>query len=169
MRSVRPAFLSAISPISPAFPRCSTAASRPFHPKVHGALLHVRSNPKHVAAIQAHDIEPIDLVVVNLYAFEATAAKPGVTLPQIIENIDIGGPSMIRSAAKNWEDVAVVTSAAEYATLTTELEADPSAPGTLTRATRWRLAVQAFATTAAYDSAIACNPRDPAAGRRAQS
>ena len=136
------------------FPEMLDGRVKTLHPKVHGALLHVRSNPEHIAAIQAHAIEPIDLVVVNLYAFEATAAKPGVTLPEIIENIDIGGPSMIRSAAKNWEDVAVVTSAADYPALAAEL-ADEAEPGTLTRTTRWRLAVRAFATTAAYDSAIA--------------
>ncbi len=134
------------------FPEMLDGRVKTLHPKVHGALLHIRSNPEHVAAVQAHDIEPIDLVVVNLYAFEKTAAKPGVTPAELIENIDIGGPSMLRSAAKNFEDVAVVTSPADYPALIEELAANA---GSLTRDTRWRLAKQAFATTAAYDSAIA--------------
>jgi phosphoribosylaminoimidazolecarboxamide formyltransferase/IMP cyclohydrolase len=105
-----------------------------------------------VAAVTEHNIDPIDMVVVNLYAFEKTAAKPGVTLPELIENIDIGGPSMLRSGAKNWEDVAVVTSVADYAPLIAELAEQD---GKLSRETRWRLARAAFATTSAYDSAIA--------------
>ena len=134
------------------FPEMLDGRVKTLHPKVHGGLLHIRSNPEHVAAIQAHDIQPIDMVVVNLYAFEKTAATPGVTTEHLIENIDIGGPSMLRSAAKNFEDVAVVTSTADYSALTEELAANS---GGLCRETRWRLAKQAFATTAAYDSAIA--------------
>ena len=137
------------------FPEMLDGRVKTLHPRVHGGILHIRSNPVHLAALEAHAIEPIDLVVVNLYAFEATAARSGVTLAEIIENIDIGGPSMIRSAAKNWEDVAVVTTAAEYPTLSAELASAADQPGTLSRATRWRLAVQAFSTTAAYDAAIA--------------
>jgi len=102
--------------------------------------------------VAAHGIEPIDMVVVNLYAFEKTAAQPGVAFGHLIENIDIGGPSMVRSAAKNFEDVAIVTRAADYSALIEELK---SANGALSRATRWRLAKQAFALTAAYDTAIA--------------
>ena len=122
-----------------------------LHPAVHGGILHRRGDPEHVAAVEAHGILPIDMVVVNLYAFEKTAAKPGVALPDLIENIDIGGPSMLRSAAKNFEDVAVVSSAGQYEALTAELKES----GGLTADTRWRLAREAFATTAAYDTAIA--------------
>ncbi|GAC1364477.1 MAG: bifunctional phosphoribosylaminoimidazolecarboxamide formyltransferase/IMP cyclohydrolase [Acidobacteriaceae bacterium] len=134
------------------FPEMLDGRVKTLHPNVHGGILHIRSNPGHVAAVNQHNIQPIDMVVVNLYAFEATAARPGVAFHEIIENIDIGGPSMIRSAAKNFEDVAVVTAVADYAGLTAELN---STSGSLSRQTRWRLARQAFATTAAYDSAIA--------------
>ncbi len=134
------------------FPEMLDGRVKTLHPRVHGGLLFIRDNPQHVAAIQQHEIEPIDMVVVNLYAFEKTAQKPGVAFHEIIENIDIGGPSMLRSAAKNFADVAVVTSPADYPTLTSELDANA---GALSHATRWRLARAAFATTAAYDSAIA--------------
>jgi phosphoribosylaminoimidazolecarboxamide formyltransferase/IMP cyclohydrolase len=134
------------------FPEMLDGRVKTLHPKVHGGILHIRNNAEHVAAVQAHDIQPIDMVVVNLYAFEKTASKPGVQFAEIIENIDIGGPSMVRSAAKNWEDVAIVTAAADYPSLTAELAANS---GNLTRDTRWRLAKAAFATTAAYDAAIA--------------
>jgi phosphoribosylaminoimidazolecarboxamide formyltransferase/IMP cyclohydrolase len=105
-----------------------------------------------MAAVKAHGIEPIDMVVVNLYAFEKTASKPGVAFSDVIENIDIGGPSMVRSAAKNFEDVAIVTSVADYGAIVEELAANA---GSLGRATRWRLAKAAFAVTAAYDAGIA--------------
>ena len=134
------------------FPEMLDGRVKTLHPRVHAALLHIRANAQHMASIDEHNIEPIDLVVVNLYAFEQTAAKPGVTPAELIEKIDIGGPSMLRSAAKNFEDVAVVTSPADYESLAQELATNQ---GALTRATRWRLAKQAFATTAAYDSAIA--------------
>ncbi len=134
------------------FPEMLDGRVKTLHPNVHGGILHIRGNAEHVAAVQAHHIQPIDMVVVNLYAFEKTARKPGVSPAEIIENIDIGGPSMLRSAAKNFEDVAVVTSTADYEALTTELAANS---GQLSRETRWRLAKQAFATTAAYDAAIA--------------
>ena len=134
------------------FPEMLDGRVKTLHPKVHGGILHIRGNAEHRAAVEAHGIEPIDMVVVNLYAFEATAAKPGVTVGHLIENIDIGGPSMVRSAAKNFEDVAVVTAAGDYAALAEEMDAHD---GALSRETRWRLAKQAFATTAAYDTAIA--------------
>jgi phosphoribosylaminoimidazolecarboxamide formyltransferase/IMP cyclohydrolase len=134
------------------FPEMLDGRVKTLHPNVHGGLLFRRDDPAHAAAVAAHGIVPIDMVVVNLYAFEKTAAKPGVTTPELIENIDIGGPSMLRSAAKNFEDVAVVTSAADYPALIEELQANA---GQLSHATRWRLARAAFATTAAYDSAIA--------------
>jgi phosphoribosylaminoimidazolecarboxamide formyltransferase / IMP cyclohydrolase len=134
------------------FPEILDGRVKTLHPKVHGGILHRREDPKHVAAVAEHGIAPIDMVVVNLYAFEKTAAKPGVAFEELIENIDIGGPSMIRSAAKNFHDVAIVTSPADYDAIAAELQREG---GTLTRGTKWRLAQKAFATTAAYDSAIA--------------
>ena len=134
------------------FPEMLDGRVKTLHPKVHGGILHIRHNPEHLASVAEHAIEPIDMVVVNLYAFEKTATKPGVAFSEIIENIDIGGPSMVRSAAKNFEDVAVVTAVADYAALSEELSEHN---GCLTRMTRWRLAKQAFATTAAYDAGIA--------------
>lgn len=134
------------------FPEMLDGRVKTLHPKVHGGILHIRSKAEHQQAVAAHEILPIDMVVVNLYAFEATLEKIGVRFGEVIENIDIGGPSMVRSAAKNFEDVAVVTSAADYELLTEELHANQ---GQLTRETRWRLAKQAFALTAAYDMAIA--------------
>jgi len=134
------------------FPEMLDGRVKTLHPKVHGGLLYIRGNSEHEAAVAAYGIEPIDMVVVNLYAFEKTAAQPGVAFGHLIENIDIGGPSMVRSAAKNFEDVAIVTRVADYPALIEELQANN---GTLSRATRWRLAKQAFALTAAYDSAIA--------------
>ena len=134
------------------FPEMLDGRVKTLHPRVHGGLLYIRGNAEHEAAVAAHGIEPIDMVVVNLYAFEKTAAQPGVAFGHLIENIDIGGPSMVRSAAKNFEDVAIVTRAADYAALIEELKTNG---GALTRPTRWRLAKQAFALTAAYDSAIA--------------
>jgi phosphoribosylaminoimidazolecarboxamide formyltransferase/IMP cyclohydrolase len=134
------------------FPEMLDGRVKTLHPKVHGGLLYIRGNQEHEAAVAAHGIQPIDMVVVNLYAFEKTAADPGVAFGHLIENIDIGGPSMVRSAAKNFEDVAIVTRVADYPALIEELE---STRGCLSRATRWRLAKQAFALTSAYDSAIA--------------
>jgi phosphoribosylaminoimidazolecarboxamide formyltransferase/IMP cyclohydrolase len=134
------------------FPEMLDGRVKTLHPKVHGGILHIRSNPDHVAAVTQHAIQPIDMVVVNLYAFEKTSQKPGVAFAEVIENIDIGGPSMVRSAAKNFEDVAIVTSVADYPALAEELAANS---GSLTRNTRWRLAKQAFAVTAAYDAGIA--------------
>ena len=134
------------------FPEMLDGRVKTLHPKVHGGILHRREDPAHRAAVAQHGIRPIDMVVVNLYAFEQTAAKPGVPFDELVENIDIGGPSMIRSAAKNFHDVAVVTSPADYAAVAQELA---QSGGTLSSPTRWRLAQKAFATTAAYDSAIA--------------
>jgi phosphoribosylaminoimidazolecarboxamide formyltransferase/IMP cyclohydrolase len=134
------------------FPEMLDGRVKTLHPKVHGGILHRRADPAHCAAVAEHGIKPIDMVVVNLYAFEKTAARPGVGFDELIENIDIGGPSMIRSAAKNFHDVAVVTSPADYSAIAEELA---QSGGQLSPATRWRLAQKAFATTAAYDSAIA--------------
>jgi phosphoribosylaminoimidazolecarboxamide formyltransferase/IMP cyclohydrolase len=134
------------------FPEMLDGRVKTLHPKVHGGILHRRENPAHRNAVAEHGIQPIDMVVVNLYAFEKTAAKPDVHFDELIENIDIGGPSMIRSAAKNFQDVAVVTSPADYDAIAEEMS---KSGGELSAATKWRLAQKAFATTAAYDSAIA--------------
>ena len=134
------------------FPEMLDGRVKTLHPKVHGGILHRRENASHRSAVAEHGIQPIDMVVVNLYAFEKTAAKTGVHFDELIENIDIGGPSMIRSAAKNFQDVAVVTSPADYAALAEEMS---TSGGSLSDATKWQLAQKAFATTAAYDSAIA--------------
>lgn len=132
------------------FPEMLDGRVKTMHPKITGAILAVRENPQHVASLKEHAIEPIDMVVVNLYQFEKIAAKADASLEELIENIDIGGPTMIRSAAKNWQDVAIVTSPADYQPIFEELRQS----GKLSRDTKWRLAKQAFATTAAYDRAI---------------
>jgi phosphoribosylaminoimidazolecarboxamide formyltransferase/IMP cyclohydrolase len=134
------------------FPEMLDGRVKTLHPAVHGGILHIRDSEAHRAAVAAQGIEPIDMVVVNLYAFEKTARRPGVSFGELVENIDIGGPSMVRSAAKNFEDVAVVTSVTDYEALATEMTANQ---GGLSLDTRWRLARQAFALTASYDSAIA--------------
>ena len=103
------------------FPEMLDGRVKTLHPKVHGGLLYRRSDPSHVAAVEEHSIGAIDMVVVNLYAFEKTAARPDVSFEELIENIDIGGPSMLRSAAKNFDDVAVVTDADDYLALGEEL------------------------------------------------
>ena len=147
------------------FPEMLDGRVKTLHPRVHGGLLYIRGNAEHEAAVAAHEIQPIDMVVVNLYAFEKTAAQPGVAFGHLIENIDIGGPSMVRSAAKNFEDVAVVTSVGQYQALIAELKHNN---GALTRGTRWRLAKRAFSTTAAYDTAIA-NTLDQIVGTKNSS
>lgn len=134
------------------FPEMLDGRVKTLHPKVHGGILHMRNSESHRSAVAEHGIEPIDMVVVNLYEFEKTASKAGVGFQDIIENIDIGGPSMVRSAAKNFQDVAIVTSPADYEAIAQEME---SSGGSLSLQTKWRLAQKAFATTAAYDSAIA--------------
>ncbi|MFZ4682379.1 MAG: bifunctional phosphoribosylaminoimidazolecarboxamide formyltransferase/IMP cyclohydrolase, partial [Terrimicrobiaceae bacterium] len=123
-----------------------------LHPKIHGGLLYLRGNDEHEKQAKTHGIRPIDLVVVNLYPFEATIAKEGVTLPEAIEQIDIGGPSMIRSAAKNYQSVAVVTDPADYPAVLEDMEENH---GGTDLALRERLAIKAFATTASYDRTIA--------------
>ena len=133
------------------FPEMLNGRVKTMHPKVTGGILAVRGNAEHMRALAEHGIRPIDMVVVNLYAFEKVAAKPGVTLVEMIENIDIGGPTMIRSAAKNWQDVAVVTAAADYPAIVEEMRA---AGGALSAETKWRLAKQAFRVTAEYDRVI---------------
>jgi phosphoribosylaminoimidazolecarboxamide formyltransferase / IMP cyclohydrolase len=134
------------------FPEMLDGRVKTLHPRVHGGILAIRDNAEHTATVRQHGIEPIDLVVVNLYPFEATVAQSGVAPEEVIENIDIGGPSMVRSAAKNHYDVAVVTSPAQYADVLEEMWANGAA---LTLPTRQKLAAAAFARTAAYDAAIA--------------
>jgi phosphoribosylaminoimidazolecarboxamide formyltransferase/IMP cyclohydrolase len=133
------------------FPEMLDGRVKTLHPKIHGGLLARRALPAHVAALAAHGIETIDLLVVNLYPFEATVAKPGCTLEDAIENIDIGGPAMVRSAAKNWQDVAVLTDASQYEAVLAELQAGK---GKLSDKTRFALSVAAFNRIADYDGAI---------------
>ncbi len=134
------------------FPEMFDGRVKTLHPKVHGGILYVRGDQKHRDDAQASGIEPIDMVVVNLYAFEKKAADPHAKFDELIEHIDIGGPAMMRSAAKNFEDVAVVTAPGDYQFLADEMDLNR---GMLSRATRWRLAQRAFGATGAYDTAIA--------------
>jgi phosphoribosylaminoimidazolecarboxamide formyltransferase/IMP cyclohydrolase len=132
------------------FPEMLDGRVKTLHPKIHGGLLARRDLPAHMAAIEQHGISGIDLLVVNLYPFEATVAKPGCTLEDAIENIDIGGPAMVRSAAKNWQGVAVLTDPSQYAGVLAEIERD----GGVSQATRFSLAVAAFNRISNYDAAI---------------
>src|SRR5436309_688833 len=132
------------------FPEMMDGRIKTLHPRIHGGLLALRDNAEHVAAMRGHGIEPIDLVVVNLYPFEQTIAREGVTLEEAIEQIDIGGPAMIRSAAKNFSDVAVVVSPADYEALIDGLQRQG---GALNVDEREELASSAFLYTSAYDSA----------------
>ncbi|PRD70115.1 bifunctional phosphoribosylaminoimidazolecarboxamide formyltransferase/inosine monophosphate cyclohydrolase [Malikia spinosa] len=131
------------------FPEMLDGRVKTLHPMVHGGLLARRDFPEHMAALKAHNIGTIDILVVNLYPFEATVAKPGCTLADAIENIDIGGPAMVRSAAKNWKDVAVLTDAGQYAEVVAELKA-----GAISTQTRFKLSVAAFNRISNYDAAI---------------
>ncbi len=133
------------------FPEMMDGRVKTLHPKIHGAFLALRDNAEHVASMNEHNIEPIDLVVINLYPFESTVANDDVTLEEAVENIDIGGPAMIRSASKNWRDVAVVTDPRLYDDIATELAEND---GSLTLETRQRLAALAYTRTASYDLAI---------------
>ena len=133
-----------------AFPEMLDGRVKTLHPKVHGGLLARRDLPEHMAALQRHGIAAIDLLVVNLYPFEATVARQGCTLEDAIENIDIGGPAMVRSGAKNWKDVGVVTDASQYGTVLSQLKAD----GALSHQTKFALAVAAFNRISNYDAAI---------------
>ena len=133
------------------FPEMMNGRVKTLHPKVHGGLLALRDNPEHMAVAAAHDIRMIDMVVVNLYPFEATVAKAGVTLEDAIENIDIGGPSMVRSAAKNYRSVAIVTNPGRYGQILDEMRAND---GAVTEGTRAELAVEAYTLTSGYDTAI---------------
>jgi len=135
------------------FPEMLDGRVKTLHPKVHGGLLYIRGNETHEAVVKAHGITPIDLVVVNLYPFEATVAKPNVSLHEAIENIDIGGPSMLRSAAKNHDSVTVVVDPFDYAEVAKQI----STNGNTTWELRRQLAAKVFARTAAYDAAIAAH------------
>lgn len=133
------------------FPEMLDGRVKTLHPKIHGGILGRRDLPDHVAQMKKHDILPIDLVVVNLYQFEQAVAKPGCTLEEAIENIDIGGPAMLRSSAKNFQDVTVVIDPADYPKILAEMEANQ---GGTTLETRFALARKVFALTHAYDGAI---------------
>jgi phosphoribosylaminoimidazolecarboxamide formyltransferase/IMP cyclohydrolase len=133
------------------FPEILDGRVKTLHPRVHAGILAVRDNPQHAATLRDQDIAPIDLVVCNLYPFEATVARPGSSHEDIVENIDVGGPSMVRAAAKNYHDVAVLTDPGQYAAVVEELRTNR---GALSLPTRERLAAAAFARTAAYDRAI---------------
>ncbi|HVF30954.1 MAG TPA: bifunctional phosphoribosylaminoimidazolecarboxamide formyltransferase/IMP cyclohydrolase [Pyrinomonadaceae bacterium] len=133
------------------FPEMMDGRVKTLHPKIHGAFLALRDNDNHVASMNEHGIDPIDMVVVNLYPFEETVAKDGVALEDAVENIDIGGPAMIRSASKNWRDVAIVTDPKLYEDLIGEMHTND---GALSLDTRQRLAVLAYTRTASYDLAI---------------
>ncbi|HKW31335.1 MAG TPA: bifunctional phosphoribosylaminoimidazolecarboxamide formyltransferase/IMP cyclohydrolase, partial [Verrucomicrobiae bacterium] len=135
------------------FPEMLDGRVKTLHPKVHGGLLFIRGDAKHEAAVREHGIPPIDLVVVNLYPFEQTVAKPGVSLHDAIENIDIGGPSMLRSAAKNHDSVTVVVDPRDYEEVADQIKAN----GDTTLELRRKLAARVFARTAAYDAAIAAH------------
>src|SRR6185369_15527739 len=135
------------------FPEMLDGRVKTLHPKVHGGLLFIRGNAEHEAAVRQHQIQPIDLVVVNLYPFEQTVAKPNVALHDAIENIDIGGPSMLRSAAKNHDSVTVVVDPADYEVVAGQVRET----GGTTLELRRQLAAKVFARTAAYDGAIAAH------------
>jgi len=133
------------------FPEMLDGRVKTLHPKISGGILAIRSRAEHMRALAEHSITPIDMVVVNLYRFEEAAAKAGATLEELIENIDIGGPTMIRAAAKNWQDVAIVVSPEDYPSVFAELRTHERV---LSHETKWRLAKKAFRTTADYDAAI---------------
>ncbi len=162
-RALREAALSVIEVTEiTGFPEMLDGRVKTLHPRIHGGLLGIRGNPDHERQMAAQGILPIDLAVVNLYPFEATIARPDVSLAEAVENIDIGGPAMLRSAAKNFEAVAVIVDPGEYAQILDELK---RTDGRLSRSTRFRLAGKAFAHTARYDALIAgfLETREPAA------
>src|SRR5262249_8046237 len=132
------------------FPEILDGRVKTLHPRIHGGILAVRGNAEHQRTLAEQGIQPIDLVVCNLYPFEATLPRPGSSHEDVVENIDVGGPSMVRAAAKNYHDVAVLTDPGQYAAVLEELRTQ----GGLTLPTRERLAAAAFARTAAYDAAI---------------
>jgi len=133
------------------FPEMLDGRVKTLHPKVHGGILHQRSNDEHLSQCREHGLLPIDLVAVNLYAFDKAVADPSCSLADAIENIDIGGPTLLRAAAKNFQDVTVVVDPADYDQILTEIKSN----GNTTLATRFRLARKVFEVTSRYDTAIA--------------
>jgi phosphoribosylaminoimidazolecarboxamide formyltransferase/IMP cyclohydrolase len=133
------------------FPEMLDGRVKTLHPKVHGGLLGRRANPEHVSKMKEYQIDPIDMVIVNLYPFEETVAKKDCTLDDAIENIDIGGPTMLRSAAKNYEDVTVIVDPSDYPKIIVEMQANN---GAVSKATNFYLAKKVFQRTAQYDTAI---------------
>ncbi len=133
------------------FPECLDGRVKTLHPKIHGGFLYIRGNAEHEAQAAKHGIGPIDLLVVNLYPFEQTVAREGVSFEDAIENIDIGGPAMLRAAAKNHESVTIVTDPADYETVIEEMTTNG---GDTTLSTRRRLAVKVYRRTSEYDAAI---------------
>jgi len=133
------------------FPEMLDGRVKTLHPKIHGGILGRRDLPSHLEQMAKHDIKPIDLVVVNLYQFELAVAKPGCTLDDAIENIDIGGPAMLRSSAKNYKDVAVVVDPKDYPRIMQEMKLSK---GALNLSTRFKLATKVFKLTSEYDGAI---------------
>ena len=133
------------------FPECLDGRVKTLHPKIHAGILAMRGNPEHMRQIEELGVTPIDIVAINLYPFKQTILKPDVTLAEAIENIDIGGPTMIRAAAKNWQDVAVIVDPADYGVVIDELKAS----GEVSRETKFRLAGKVFEHTAQYDALIA--------------
>nr|WP_284154449.1 IMP cyclohydrolase [Desulfofustis limnaeus] len=142
------------------FPEMLDGRVKTLHPAVHGGILHQRANQDHLRQCREHGLQPIDLVAVNLYAFEKTVADPRCSLDEAIENIDIGGPTLLRAAAKNYRDVTVVVDPADYDLVLAEI----GSQGTTTLATRFRLAQKVFDLTSRYDTAISAwlNRIDPA-------
>lgn len=133
------------------FPEILDGRVKTLHPKIHGGILGIRSNPEHVRVMNEHGIEPIDLVAINLYPFQQTILRPNCTLEEAIENIDIGGPAMLRAAAKNYESVTVVIDPGDYKSVLEEIQIK----GEVSRETNLRLAIKVFETTATYDRLIA--------------
>ncbi len=133
------------------YPECFDGRVKTLHPKVHGGLLYQRENAQHVEQAKEHDVLPIDLLIVNLYPFEQTVAKDGVTLEDAIENIDVGGPAMLRAASKNYQSVTIVTDPADYAVVLEEMRSNG---GATKFETRERLAIHVFERTSSYDLAI---------------
>ena len=132
------------------FPEMLDGRVKTLHPKVHGGILAQKENPEHLRQMAEHGLQPIDIVAVNLYAFEKTVADPACTLGDAIENIDIGGPTMLRSSAKNFRDVTVIVDPADYPLVLSELKEH----GNTTLKTRFKLAVKVFELTGSYDTAI---------------
>lgn len=132
------------------FPEMLDGRVKTLHPKVHGGILAQKNNPDHLAQMEEHNLKPIDIVAVNLYAFEKTVADPNCSLADAIENIDIGGPTMLRSSAKNFQDVTVIVDPEDYPQVLSEIKET----GNTTLATRFRLAAKVFALTSKYDTAI---------------